>query len=58
MPLPEPMPATADGHLHVYMVNVGQGDTTVIVSPGGRLVVIDAVHPRKLISLLEESAKI
>jgi competence protein ComEC len=48
------MAATSDGDLHVYMVNVGQADTTVIVSPGGRVIVIDAVRPGKLLSLLDD----
>jgi len=46
------MAATADGDLHVYMVSVGQGDTTVIVSPQGKLIVIDAMRPAKIIDLL------
>jgi competence protein ComEC len=43
-----------DGDLHVYMVNVGQGDTTVIVSPQGNVIVIDAKNPSKLIRLLND----
>lgn len=41
-----------DGNLHVYMLNVGQADTTVIVLPKGNVIIIDAVRPDKLISLL------
>ncbi len=48
------MPATADGNLHVYMVNVGQGDTTVLVSPEGNVMVMDAVNPTKLNQLLAD----
>ncbi len=39
-----------DGHLHIYVVNVGQGDTTVIVTPSGVVTVIDAVRPDKLVN--------
>ncbi|NNC89643.1 MAG: MBL fold metallo-hydrolase [Akkermansiaceae bacterium] len=48
------MAATADGDLHVYMLNVGQGDTTVIVSPQGNVMVVDAVRPDKLQALLDD----
>ncbi|MDA0733840.1 MAG: DNA internalization-related competence protein ComEC/Rec2 [Chloroflexi bacterium] len=30
-----------DGNLHVYFLNVGQGDSTLIVTPNGRQVLID-----------------
>jgi competence protein ComEC len=30
-----------DGRLHVYFLEVGQGDSTLIVTPGGRQVLID-----------------
>jgi len=42
------MAATADGQLHVYFLNVGQGDTSVIVTPQGRVLIIDAARPLKL----------
>jgi len=41
-----------DGNLHVYMLNVGQADTTVIVSPAGTVIIIDAVNPDKLVNFL------
>jgi competence protein ComEC len=47
------MAANHDGHLHVYMVSVGQGDTSVIVFPEGKIIVIDAIRPAKLLALLE-----
>jgi len=48
------MAANSDGKLHVYMLNVGQGDTTVIVSPQGKVIVIDAMRPAKLLRLLTD----
>ena len=33
--------ARSDGHLHVYFLDVGQGDSALIVTPGGRQVLID-----------------
>lgn len=48
------MIANPDGNLHVYMLSVGQGDTSVVVSPGGSLLVIDATRPGKLIRLLDD----
>ncbi len=30
-----------DGHLHVYFLDVGQGDSSLIVSPSGKQIVID-----------------
>jgi beta-lactamase superfamily II metal-dependent hydrolase len=41
-----------DGNLHVYMLSVGQADTTVVVSPEGRTMVIDATRGAKIINLL------
>ena len=43
-----------DGNLHVYMLSVGQADTSVIVSPQGRTIVIDATRPDKLLQLLDD----
>ena len=43
-----------DGNLHVYMLSVGQADTSVIISPEGRVVVIDATRPTKLLQLLDD----
>jgi hypothetical protein len=45
---------TPDGYLHIYMLNVGQGDTTVIVSPQGHLIIIDATRPHKVRDLLTQ----
>lgn len=43
-----------DGHLHVYMLSVGQADTSVIISPEGKIVIIDARRPGKLVRFLED----
>jgi len=43
-----------DGNLHVYMLSVGQADTTVVVSPEGRTMVIDATRGAKIINLLNQ----
>lgn len=45
---------TPDGNLHIYMVNVGQGDTTVIITPKGNVIVADAMRPSKLVKLLRD----
>ncbi len=48
------MTATHDGNLHIYMLSVGQADTSVIVSPEGTVIVIDATRPGKLRRLLAD----
>ncbi|MBU0608802.1 MAG: MBL fold metallo-hydrolase [Armatimonadetes bacterium] len=48
------MPVAPSDKLTVYSLNVGEGDTTVIRTPGGRVVVIDAVVPDKLVDLLTQ----
>ena len=48
------MSVPADGNLHIYVVNVGQADTTVIISPEGNLAIIDAARPDKLVRLLDD----
>ncbi|MBN1584143.1 MAG: MBL fold metallo-hydrolase, partial [Anaerolineae bacterium] len=39
--------------LEIYILNVGQADTTIIKTPNGRLIVIDAVKPNKVQEVLE-----
>jgi competence protein ComEC len=34
-------------NLEIFVLNVGQADTTVIKTPGGKVIVIDAVKPQK-----------
>jgi competence protein ComEC len=43
-----------DGNLHVYMVNVGQGDTTIIITPKGNVIVVDVMRPQKVVRLLND----
>ncbi len=40
--------------LAIYLLNVGQADTSVIQTPAGNIVVIDAVSPKKLTDLLSQ----
>ncbi|MHC4206139.1 MAG: ComEC/Rec2 family competence protein [Planctomycetota bacterium] len=48
------MIANPDGNLHIYMLSVGQGDTTVIVSPDGNVIIIDVMRPTKVLRLLND----
>ena len=38
----------------IYTLNVGQADTSVIITPNKNLVVIDAARPDKLVHLLKK----
>ncbi len=40
--------------LEIYILNVGQADTAVIRTPNDKLIVIDAVKPRKVKALLQQ----
>ena len=46
------MVTSPNGALHVYVLNAGQADTTIIVMPAGKVILIDAVRPDKLVHLL------
>jgi len=48
------MPIDTNGQMWIYCVNVGQGDTTVIVTPGNKVIIIDAVKAKKIIKLLSD----
>jgi len=48
------MPLNSGGKLVIYCLNVGQGDTTVIITPGNQLIIIDAVRAKKIENLLEQ----
>lgn len=42
----------SSGFLRVFLLNAGQADTSVIVLPSGKVIVIDAAKPAKLMDLL------
>jgi beta-lactamase superfamily II metal-dependent hydrolase len=48
------MPVNTNGHLWIYCLNVGQGDTTVVATPGGNVLIFDAVRATKIIRLLDD----
>jgi competence protein ComEC len=39
--------------LEIYLLNVGQADTSIIKTPAGNVIVIDAVRPKKLEAVLQ-----
>ncbi len=43
-----------DEDLHIYLLNVGQGDTTIVVSPKGNVIIIDAMKPKKVTDFLTQ----
>jgi competence protein ComEC len=44
-PTPQPQPAPSGDELRVYVLDVGQGDSILIVAPGGKAVLVDAGVP-------------
>lgn len=40
--------------LRVFILNVGQADTSIVVTPSGNIAIIDAVGPAKLTRLLQD----
>ena len=40
--------------LEIYLLNVGQADTSIIKTPEGNVIVIDAVKPKKVRNVLDE----
>ena len=46
------MPINTNGQMWIYCVNVGQGDTTVIITPENNVVIIDAMRAKKITRLL------
>ena len=40
--------------LAIYLLNVGQADASVILTPGGNIIVIDAASPKKLTDLVSQ----
>ncbi len=48
------MAVNSNGKLIIYCLNVGQGDTTIVITPKNRVIIIDAVKAKKVIKFLEE----
>jgi competence protein ComEC len=48
------MPINTNGNLWIFCLNVGQGDTTVVATPSGKVLIFDAVRATKIIQLLED----
>ncbi len=48
------MPVPSNNNLTIYVLNVGQADSTVIISPGGNIIIVDAVQPTKILDLLQK----
>ncbi|MBQ2191078.1 MAG: hypothetical protein II409_01555, partial [Clostridia bacterium] len=52
----DPIPLPKEGCLSIYVLDVGQGDCSLLVSPNGRTMLIDAgdaAYSPKIISTLE-----
>jgi beta-lactamase superfamily II metal-dependent hydrolase len=45
-------PIQIEDNLNIFILNVGQGDTAIIVTPLGRVIIVDAMRPDKVIHLL------
>jgi competence protein ComEC len=48
------MPINTGGNLWIFSLNVGQADASIVITPGGKVVIIDAVKPKKLVNLLSQ----
>lgn len=48
------MAIPANGTLRIFFLNVGQGDTTIVITPLGRVIVIDATRPNKTTQFLRD----
>jgi len=48
------MPIDTNGQMWIYCVNVGQGDTTIVITPEKNVVIIDAMKASKIIQLLSD----
>lgn len=48
------MAINSDGNLYVYVLNTGQADSSIIILPNGKVIVIDAAKPGKLVRLLTD----
>lgn len=47
------MPIQTNNNLMIYVLNVAQADTSIIISPEGNIIIIDATRPDKLVDLLK-----
>ncbi|MFN2198760.1 MAG: ComEC/Rec2 family competence protein [Anaerolineales bacterium] len=48
------MPVNTNGQMWIYCLNVGQGDTTVVITPGNRVMIFDATRGSKILRLLDD----
>ena len=48
------MSVPANNNLTIYVLNVGQADSTIIISPAGNIIIVDAVQPAKILNLLQQ----
>jgi competence protein ComEC len=48
------MAIPGNNKLRIFILNVGQADTSVIITPKGNIIIIDAVKPSKVLSLLND----
>lgn len=48
------MPENTTQDVKIYVMSVGQADTSIIITPEGKLIIIDAVKPRKLVDFLKK----
>lgn len=48
------MAVQTNGNMWIYCLNVGQADTTLIFTPAGKVILIDAVRPQKIENLLNQ----
>ena len=47
------MPIVPSNDLRIFVLNVGQADTSVIITPQGKVLIIDAYRAAKLVNLLQ-----
>ena len=48
------MAVSATNNLTIYVLNVGQADSAIIISPRGNIIIVDAVRPPKILNLLQQ----
>jgi competence protein ComEC len=55
-PEPSPLPPASGDPLRVFVLDVGQGDSVLVVAPGGKTALVDAGNPgngKKILAVLE-----